>query len=94
MMSYAFYKVLARIPFQTCAIANFLSYWLKNGKDEDAHRSVADFVRRYNTERLHSAIGYITPQDKLERRAEAIQAERQRKLIAAGEARKQQRKAS
>jgi transposase InsO family protein len=61
---------------------------------EDAHRSVADFVRRYNTERLHSAIGYITPQDKLEGRAEAIQAERQRKLIAAGEARKQQRKAS
>ena len=61
---------------------------------EDAHRSVADFVRRYNTERLHSAIGYITPADKLQGRAEAIQAERQRKLIAAREARKQQRKAS
>ena len=60
----------------------------------DAKRSVADFVRRYNTERLHSAIGYITPADKLEGRAEAIQAERQRKLIAAREARKQQRKAS
>jgi len=60
----------------------------------DAKRSVADFVRRYNTERLHSAIGYITPLDKLEGRAEAIQAERQRKLIAAREARKQQRKAS
>ena len=56
---------------------------------EDARRCVADFVRRYNTERLHSAIGYITPLDKLEGRAEAIQAERQRKLIAAREARKQ-----
>lgn len=61
---------------------------------EDAQRSVADFVKRYNTERLHSAIGYVTPMDKLEGRAEAIQAERQRKLIAAREARKQQRKAS
>ena len=61
---------------------------------DDAHRSVADFVRRYNTERLHSAIGYITPADKLEGRAEAIQAERQRKLIAARESRKQLRKAA
>jgi len=61
---------------------------------EDAKRSVADFVRQYNTERLHSAIGYITPADKLEGRAEAIQAERQRKLIAAREARKQQQKVS
>ena len=40
------------------------------------------------------SIGYITPLDKLEGRADAIQAQRQRKLIAAREARKQQRKAS
>lgn len=61
---------------------------------EDAQRCVADFVRRYNTERLHSAIGYITPLDKLEGRAEAIQAQRQRKLDEAREARKALRKAS
>jgi len=61
---------------------------------EDAKRSVADFVRRYNTERLHSAIGYITPLDKLEGRAEAIQQERQRKLADAREARKTLRKVS
>jgi transposase InsO family protein len=61
---------------------------------EDARRAISDFVNRYNNERLHSAIGYITPLDKLQGRADAIQAERQRKLIAAREARKQQRKAS
>jgi transposase InsO family protein len=61
---------------------------------EDAQRCVADFVRRYNTERLHSAIGYITPLDKLEGRAEAIQAQRERKLAEAREARKALRKAS
>jgi hypothetical protein len=55
---------------------------------------VADFVRRYNTERLHSAIGYVTPMDKLEGRAEAILAAREAKLAAAREARKAQRKAS
>jgi len=61
---------------------------------EEAQRCVADFVRRYNTERLHSAIGYITPLDKLEGRAEAIQAQRERKLTEAREARKALRKAS
>lgn len=61
---------------------------------EDARHSVAEFVRRYNTERLHSAIGYITPLDQLERRAEMIQAAREAKLAAAREARKQKRKAS
>jgi len=61
---------------------------------EDAQRCVADFVRRYNTERLHSAIGYITPLDKLEGRAESIQAQRERQLAEAREARKALRKAS
>lgn len=61
---------------------------------EDAQSSVAGFVRRYNTERLHSAIGYITPLDQLEGRAEMIQAAREAKLTAAREARKAQRKAS
>ncbi len=35
---------------------------------EDARRLVDRFVRCYNDERLHSAIGYVTPKDKLEGR--------------------------
>jgi transposase InsO family protein len=49
----------------------------------DARRLVAEYVAEYNEVRLHSALGYITPKDKLVGRAEAIQAERQRKLAAA-----------
>ena len=60
----------------------------------DAQRLVIDFVDHYNNTRLHSAIGYITPMDKLEGRAETIQAQRDAKLAAAREARKVQRKAS
>ena len=41
--------------------------------------------------RLHSAIGYITPKDKLEGRAEAILDERLVKLAAARQARKNRR---
>lgn len=37
----------------------------------------------FNEVRLRSAIGYITPQEKLLRRAEAIFAERQAKLTTA-----------
>jgi transposase InsO family protein len=58
---------------------------------EDARRVVARYVEHYNTVRLHSAIGYITPQAKLEGRDKAIFAERDRKLEAARERRKQQR---
>lgn len=58
---------------------------------EDATRVVSQYVLTYNTVRLHSAIGYITPADKLEGRAEAIFAERDRKLEAAREARRLKR---
>jgi len=61
---------------------------------EDACRLVADFVAHYNEQRLHSAIGYITPKDKLAGRAEAILAAREAKLDAARQARKARRKAS
>ena len=61
---------------------------------EDAQRVVTEFVTYYNHERLHSAIGYITPNDKLEGRAETIQAARDAKLAAARDARKAQRQAS
>jgi transposase InsO family protein len=50
---------------------------------EDARRLVAEFVEHYNTVRLHSAVGYVTPADKLAGRAEAIWAARRQKLAAA-----------
>ena len=52
---------------------------------DDARRIVADYVNYYNTVRLHSAIGYITPKDKLDGRDEAIFAARDRKLAEARE---------
>ena len=38
------------------------------------------YVRHYNEVRLHSAIGYITPKDKLEGRAEEIWQKRDEQL--------------
>ena len=61
---------------------------------DDAYRLVADFVEHYNDKRLHSAIGYITPKDKLAGQAELILAAREAKLNAARDARKAMRKAS
>lgn len=58
---------------------------------DDARRIVFNFVRHYNEVRLHSAIQYITPADKLAGRAEAILAARDAKLAAAREARKARR---
>ena len=61
---------------------------------EDAQRVVAGYLEHYNTVRLHSAIGYITPKDKLEGRAPLIFAERDRKLEEARERRKVKRHAA
>lgn len=61
---------------------------------QEAIAVVEEFVTHYNTRRLHSAIQYITPKDKLEGRAEAILAAREAKLAAARQARKALRKAS
>ena len=61
---------------------------------EDARRIAADFVRRYNEQRLHSAIGYVTPLDKLTGRDAEIFAERDRKLEAAREERAQRRRSA
>ena len=55
---------------------------------EDARRLVDRFVDHYNNVRLHSAIGFITPIDKLNGRELAIFAERDRKLEMAREQRK------
>jgi putative transposase len=47
---------------------------------EDAVRLIEGYVRHYNEVRLHSAIGYVTPADKLSGRDKEIFAERDRKL--------------
>jgi putative transposase len=58
---------------------------------EDAQRLVAKYVEHYNTVRLHSALGYITPKDKLAGREQEIFAARDRKLEQARERRKSKR---
>jgi len=60
---------------------------------DDARRCVGEFVRHYNEVRLHGAIGFVTPTDKLEGRAEQIHADRDRKLAAARERRAAARRA-
>jgi len=55
---------------------------------EDARRWVGRYVDYYNRVRWHSAIGYVTPLDKLEGREQQSFAERDRKLE---EARRQRR---
>jgi len=58
---------------------------------DDARRIVGSFVQDYNERRLHSALGYITPKDRLDGRQGLIFAERDRKLEAARERRKAKR---
>ncbi len=55
---------------------------------EEARQTVTDFVDEYNNVRLHSAIGYIAPVNKLLGREQRIFCERDRKL---GEARERRR---
>jgi len=47
---------------------------------EDAVRLIQTYVDHYNTVRLHSAIGYVTPHDMLAGRQTEIHAARDRKL--------------
>jgi transposase InsO family protein len=54
---------------------------------------VAHWVEHYNTIRLHSAIGYITPADHLAGRGPAIWAQRDARLEAAREVRRLRRAA-
>jgi putative transposase len=61
---------------------------------EDARRLVQGYVRHYDEVRLHSAIGYVTPADKLAGREPVIFAERDRKLEVARERRQRARAAS
>ncbi len=61
---------------------------------EDAVRIVGRYVEHYNQVRLHSAIGYIAPADKLAGRETDIFAARDRKLAEARKRRKEQREAA
>jgi len=58
---------------------------------QEAIDQLGKFIDHYNTERLHSAIGYITPMDKLQGRETHIQEDRENKLAAARAARKEKR---
>jgi putative transposase len=55
---------------------------------DDARRLVAEYIEHYNNVRLHSAIGYVAPADKLNGRDQDIFKERDRKLEAAREQRR------
>jgi transposase InsO family protein len=61
---------------------------------EDARRLVADFVEHYNTVRLHSAIGYVTPADKLLGLETVIHTQRDNKLEEARQRRQHMRQAA
>jgi len=55
---------------------------------EDGSRLIGEFISYYNNERLHSAIGYVTPKDKLEGKEQRIFFEREEKLAQARARRK------
>jgi putative transposase len=59
---------------------------------EEAIKVVETFVTHYNEERLHSALGYITPSDCLAGRGPAIQSARDQKLEAARAKRQEERR--
>jgi transposase InsO family protein len=59
------------------------------GSLAEARLRVADFVTYYNTQRLHSAIGYVTPTVKLEGLEQEVWTARELKLKAARARRRQ-----
>ena len=59
---------------------------------EDALRLIGNYVQHYNTARLHSAVGYITPADMLAGRQAEVLAERDRRLEEARRQRQERRR--
>jgi len=57
----------------------------------EAQALMTRFAAHYNEQRLHSAIGYVTPADKLAGREKEIWAQRDQKQEAAREQRRQRR---
>lgn len=60
----------------------------------EAQKVVATFVEHYNHQRLHAALGWVTPNDKLHGRAQQIHDSRDQKLEAARDCRAQARQAA
>lgn len=58
---------------------------------KDAQRIILKYITYYNHKRLHSSIGYITPNDKLLGKEKIIFAERDQKLEKTREIRKEKR---
>ena len=58
---------------------------------DQAKEIIGKFVEHYNTVRLHSAIGYVTPKDRLENKQQDIFKARDQKLEAARQKRKLKR---
>src|SRR5580704_5493774 len=58
---------------------------------DDARRLIQRYVEHYNTVRLHSAIGFVTPADMLAGRQKEIHAARDRKLEEARQKRQKRR---
>ena len=61
---------------------------------DEAQRRISSYVEHYNNVRLHSALGYVTPADKLIGLDKEIFAERDRKLEEARERRRMTRRTS
>jgi len=61
---------------------------------EQARELVGDFVNHYNHQRLHSAIGFVAPVDKLEGREKAIWTRRDQRIEVARERRRLARQAA
>ena len=54
--------------------------WSCPGSVEEARRRITSFIEHYNTVRLHSALGHLTPADKFAGLDAMIFAERERKV--------------
>ena len=61
---------------------------------DEAKRVVTEFVEHYNNVRLHSAIGYVAPADKLAGRENGIWELRDQRLAGAREMRRQRRQSA
>ncbi len=61
---------------------------------EQAEQVIAEYIKYYNEERLHSALGYITPKDFLDGKKEMIHEDRDRKMKKALQTRVEFRKAA
>ncbi len=59
---------------------------------QEARELVERYIQHYNEKRLHSAIGYVTPMDKLEGRENKIFQQRDNKLEEAREKRSRKNK--